>query len=159
MLACAITQGEHKVFPWLQTFITRKLRGIQTFFLNITQLKKFFLQHISTLQHVLLLLHGERLIENQFLSTYLQHIFPYCTKSVCFSCLQICNIWNWCWKHLVLNIPPQKEVKGGWYPAIVVARVSDHLSHSTCLEMLQPKTDERVNPSVEVHHLVGKLST
>ena len=23
-------QGEHKVFPWLQTFITRKLRGIQT---------------------------------------------------------------------------------------------------------------------------------
>ena len=108
---------------------------------------------------MLLLLHGERLIENQFLSTYLQHIFPYCTKSVCFSCLQICNIWNWCWKHLVLNIPPQKEVKGGWYPAIVVARVSDHLSHSTCLEMLQPKTDERVNPSVEVHRFVGKLST
>jgi len=25
-------QGEHKVFPWLQTFITRKLRGIQTYF-------------------------------------------------------------------------------------------------------------------------------
>jgi hypothetical protein len=23
-------QGEHKLFPWLQTFITRKLRGIQT---------------------------------------------------------------------------------------------------------------------------------
>jgi len=23
-------QGEHKVFPWLQTFIARKLRGIQT---------------------------------------------------------------------------------------------------------------------------------
>ena len=23
-------QGERKVFPWLQTFITRKLRGIQT---------------------------------------------------------------------------------------------------------------------------------
>jgi hypothetical protein len=22
-------QGEHKVFPWLQTFITRKLSGIQ----------------------------------------------------------------------------------------------------------------------------------
>ena len=29
----------------------------------------FFLQQISTLQHVLLLLHGERLIDNQFLST------------------------------------------------------------------------------------------
>jgi hypothetical protein len=25
-------QGEHKVFPWLQIFITRKLRGIQTCF-------------------------------------------------------------------------------------------------------------------------------
>ena len=25
-------QGEHKVFPWLQIFITRKLRGIQTYF-------------------------------------------------------------------------------------------------------------------------------
>ena len=25
-------QGEHKFFPWLQTFITRKLRGIQTNF-------------------------------------------------------------------------------------------------------------------------------
>jgi hypothetical protein len=26
-------QGEHKFFPWLQTFITRKLRGIQIYFL------------------------------------------------------------------------------------------------------------------------------
>jgi len=25
-------QGKHKVFPWLQTFITRKLRGLQTYF-------------------------------------------------------------------------------------------------------------------------------
>jgi len=25
-------QDEHKFFPWLQTFITRKLRGIQTYF-------------------------------------------------------------------------------------------------------------------------------
>ena len=30
-------QGEHKVFPWLQTFFTRKLRGIQTYsFFTIT---------------------------------------------------------------------------------------------------------------------------
>jgi len=28
-------QGEHKVFPWLQTFITRKLHGIQTYFFTI----------------------------------------------------------------------------------------------------------------------------
>ena len=41
----------------------------------------------------------------------------------------------------------------------MVARVSDHLSQSTCLEMLHPKIDEHVNPSVAVHHLVGKLST
>ena len=34
------------------------------FFQNATQV---FLQHISTLQHVLLLLHGERQIDNQFL--------------------------------------------------------------------------------------------
>ena len=27
-------QGEHKVFPLLQTFITRKLRGIQTYFFS-----------------------------------------------------------------------------------------------------------------------------
>jgi len=28
-------QGEHKVFPRLQKFITRKLRGIQTFFFKM----------------------------------------------------------------------------------------------------------------------------
>ena len=38
-------QDEHKVFPCLQTFITRKLRGIQTFFfLNVTQ-EVFFTTH------------------------------------------------------------------------------------------------------------------
>ena len=42
---------------------------------------------------------------------------------------------------------------------MVVTKLSDHLSQSTCLEMLNPKTDEHVNLSVEVHHLVGKLST
>jgi len=26
-------QGEHKVFPWLQTCITRKLRGIQNIYI------------------------------------------------------------------------------------------------------------------------------
>ena len=44
-------------------------------------------------------------------------------------------------------------------PAIVVARMSDHLSQSTCLEMSHPKNDEHENPSVEVRHLGGKLST
>ena len=37
------------------------------FFQTVTQ--EVFLQHISTLQHVLLLSHGERLIDNQFLFT------------------------------------------------------------------------------------------
>ena len=59
---------------------------------------------------------------------------------------------------LSLTYPHKKKLRG-WYPAIVVARISVHLSQSTCLEMLHPKTDEHVNPSVEVHHLVGKLST
>jgi len=53
---------------------------------------------------------------------------------------QICNIWNWRRKHFVLNIPPQKRSQEGWYPAIAVARMSNHLSQSTCLEMLHPKT-------------------
>ena len=37
---------------------------------------------------------------------------------------------------------------------IVVARVSDHLSQSTCLEMLHPKTKKHMNPSVEVQRKV-----
>ena len=76
-ICCALwlsIQGEHKVFPWLQTFITRKLRGIKTYiyiyiFSKCNSTQEVCLQHISTLQHVLLLLHGERLIDNQFLST------------------------------------------------------------------------------------------
>jgi len=62
-------QVEHKIFPWFQTFITRKLLYVEYnfFFQNVTQ--EAFLKHISTLQHVLLLLLGERLIDNQFLST------------------------------------------------------------------------------------------
>ena len=39
------------------------------FFFSKCNSRSLFLQHISTLQHVLLLLHGERLIDNQFLST------------------------------------------------------------------------------------------
>ena len=31
-LDCMYIQGDHKVFPWLQAFVTRKLRGIQFFF-------------------------------------------------------------------------------------------------------------------------------
>ena len=63
-----IVQGEHKISLWLQTLITRKLLYVEyKLFLNITQ--EVFLQHIITFQHLLLLLHGECLIDNQFLST------------------------------------------------------------------------------------------
>jgi prevent-host-death family protein len=41
---------------------------------------------------------------------------------------------------------------------ILASRVSDHLSQSTCLEMLHPETGKHRNPSVEVHHIVGELS-
>jgi hypothetical protein len=54
---------------------------------------------------------------------------------------------------LSLTHPHKKKSRG------VMSRESDNLSQSTCLEMLHSKTDEHVNPSVEVHHLVGKLST
>ena len=37
-------QGEHKVFPLLQTFISRKLRGIQTFFFFKYNSTEVFLQ-------------------------------------------------------------------------------------------------------------------
>jgi len=45
-----IIQGEHKVFPLLQAFTTRKLCGIQTYifcFQNVTQLKKFLETNLS----------------------------------------------------------------------------------------------------------------
>ena len=84
-----------------------------------------------------------------FFLRVLQHVFSYCSKSVCYFLPS--NL-----KYLELV---SKTLQEGWYPAVVVARVSDHLSQSTCLEMLHQKTDEHLNPSVEVRHLVGKLST
>jgi len=35
MASLKLVQDEHKVFPWLRTFITRKLRGLQTYFLPL----------------------------------------------------------------------------------------------------------------------------
>ena len=45
-------QGEHKVFPWLQTFITRKLRGIQTYFLPLLKLVSNKMVHLHTGVHM-----------------------------------------------------------------------------------------------------------
>jgi len=41
----------------------------------------------------------------------------------------------------------------------VVARVPDHLSQSTCLEMLHPKTDEHANPVWRCTILLKMLET
>ena len=45
--------------------------GIETYFFFKCSSRSFFSQHTSTLQHVLLLLHTERLIDNQILP----HVF------------------------------------------------------------------------------------
>ena len=47
----------------------------------------------------------------------LQHVFSYCSKSVCYSCLQICNIWKSCRKHFVLNpLTPNDPYSGRTAP-------------------------------------------
>jgi hypothetical protein len=43
----SVIQGEHTVFPWLQTFITRNLRGIQTYFLPLLKLNSKILLELS----------------------------------------------------------------------------------------------------------------
>ena len=45
-MAISNVQGEHKVFAWLQTFIRRKLRGIQTIFLQLLKLISKILCHV-----------------------------------------------------------------------------------------------------------------
>ena len=101
-----IIQSEHKVFPWLQTFITRKLRGIKTYiFFNVTQLKKFFYNtSVNFNMCSFCCTENVKLITN-FSLRVLQHVFSYCNKRVCYFRLQICNTWNWCRKHFVLNLP------------------------------------------------------
>jgi hypothetical protein len=37
-------QGKHKLFPWLQTFIIRKLRGIETYFFKCNWTQEVFLR-------------------------------------------------------------------------------------------------------------------
>ena len=59
-----------KSFPDYKQLLQENYVEYKTFFFskcNSTQ--EVFLQHISTLQHVPLLLHAERVIDNQFLST------------------------------------------------------------------------------------------
>jgi hypothetical protein len=84
-------QGEHKVFPWLQTFITRKPRGIQTYiyiFQNVTQLKKFFyntLVHFNMcsfcIPHSFLVIN----VSNQGKTLCSPYKFPYS---------HLCNSWS-----------------------------------------------------------------
>ena len=101
-------QGEHKGFPSLQTFITRKLLYVEYkhIYIFLMYLKKFF-YNTSVHFNMCSFCCTEKVwsIIN-FSPRVLQHVFSYCSKSVSYSCLQICNIWNWCRKHFVLNIPP-----------------------------------------------------
>jgi hypothetical protein len=46
----AVIQSEHKVFPWLQTFTIRKLRGVQTYFLPLLKLVYTILCHVFIVQ-------------------------------------------------------------------------------------------------------------
>ena len=50
-----------KSFPDYKHLLQENYVEYKLFFQSVTQ--EVFLQHISTLQHVLLLLHGERLID------------------------------------------------------------------------------------------------
>jgi len=50
-------QGEHKVFPWLQTFVTRKLRGIQTYFFFTIKLVSKILYHVFIVTFVFWMQH------------------------------------------------------------------------------------------------------
>ena len=70
-IATALYRVSIKYFPDYKYLLQENYCTWNTnifFFQNVTQ-EVFFLQHISTLQHVLLLFRGERLIDNQFLST------------------------------------------------------------------------------------------
>jgi len=63
-------QGEHKVFPLITNIYYKKPTwNTNIFFSKCNSTQGVFLQHISTLQHELLLFHGERLIDNRILST------------------------------------------------------------------------------------------
>jgi len=50
LISCAQLQGEHKVFPWIQTFITRKLHGIQIYFFY--QYVSYFLKKLLDLNYI-----------------------------------------------------------------------------------------------------------
>ena len=92
-------QGEHKVFPRLQTFVTRKLRGIQTFFLPLLKFPTrrcistlgvhmfvgFWMQHFQTgglgemVQHPG---HHDRRISPPLTSFYGGYVNPYATNVI-----------------------------------------------------------------------------
>ena len=110
-------QGEHKFFPWLQTFIKRKLRGIETYL--------FFFSKCNSTQEVFFTTHqytstcapfvARRTSNRQSISL---HVFSSMSsvivaKSSVILAFQICNIWNWCPKHFVFNVPPITRSQGG----------------------------------------------
>ena len=124
------------------------------FFSKCNSTQEVFLQYINTLQHVLLLLHGERLTNNQFLPRVLQHVFSYCSKSVCYFLSSNCNIWKCCRKHFVLNIPPIKRRQRG---VISGDRGGQGVGPSLSIHLFGNAASK--NQRTSEPHLVGKLST
>jgi len=110
-----------KSFPDYKHLLQENYCTWDTIFFFKMQLKKFFYNTSVHFNMCSFCCTENVLSIISFSPRVLQHVFSYCSNTVCYSCLQICNIWNWCPKHFVLNIPPLKEVKGGdirpsWWP-------------------------------------------
>ena len=104
-----IIQGYHKVLPWLQTFITRKPPYVEYkhifFFQNVTQ-EVFFTTHqyTSTCAPFVARRTSNRQSVSLHVFSNMSSLIVAKASVILFS--QICNIWNCCRKHFVLNIPP-----------------------------------------------------
>ena len=139
-------QGEHKVFPWLQTFITRKLLHVEYkyiyIYIYISKCNSSFFtthQYTSTCApYVARRTSNRKSISLHVFSNISSVIVAKASVILAFRfVISGTGVEN----TLFLTYRNKKKSRGrGWYPAIVVARVSDHLSQSTSLEMLHPKT-------------------
>ena len=76
----------------------------------------------------------------------LQHVFSYCSNTVCYSCLQIFNICNWCPKQFSLTYRHKKKSRGvisgdrggqGVGPSLPIHLFGNVASKNQMLQMLQ----------------------
>ena len=128
-----------KSFPDYKHYKKTTVRGIQTYFFSQKCNSKSFLQHIRTLQHVLLLLHREGLIDNQFFL----HVFSNMSSAIVAKASVILAFkfvisGNGVENTLSLTYPHKKKSRGGdisrsWW---LGCRTT---SPNPRLEMLHPK--------------------